>query len=141
MREELEQKIMHNFPWFEARNIWTDEKLGFPTPCSHGDGWFDLIYRICEEIDGFYKVNKADINNLRILQIKEKYGGLRFYIGSYIDEEQNIIDFYEEKSYHVCELCGKEGKLRIKNGWYTTVCDECKDKLGYSEIKKKGEII
>jgi hypothetical protein len=42
MRQELEEKLMQDFPWMEAKHIWTGKKLDFPTPCECEDGWFNL---------------------------------------------------------------------------------------------------
>ena len=105
----------------------------------HDDGWYDLL----DDLMG--KIEKIDVNKtLRITQIKEKFGGLRFYtcnsptrmdiigVGSFeteksADGEQisELIHETEEKSYSICEVCGKPGKLCATKGlWYKTVCLE-----------------
>lgn len=40
-----------------------------------------------------------------------------------IIEILNLVWGYEEKSYKICEVCGKKGKLRTKM-WYKVRCDE-----------------
>jgi hypothetical protein len=135
MRSELEQKIMDDFPWFEVRNAWTGEKFGFPTPCSCGDGWYNLIYNICKELQEYYKQIGADINELQILQIKEKWGALCFYIGSYYGDADKIIRKYEVLSASTCECCGKSASTKIKGSWLRTLCDKCADVQGYKNIK------
>ncbi len=81
------------------------------------DGWLDLIEDLIKElIDAGW--------NKEITQIKEKFGGLRFYINEGSDEIFDIIRKYEEKSYIICEICGKPGKLIKNNGWYKTVCEQ-----------------
>lgn len=58
-----------------------------------------------------------------IVQIKEKFGGLRFYVdGANLDQEK-YIDFAESLSVRVCEVCGKPGRRR-QGGWIKTLCDE-----------------
>jgi len=138
MDQKLENKIMQGFSWFEARNAWDDEKLGFGYPCECNDGWFQLIYDLCKELDEYYKSIYEDINTLRVLQIKEKYGTLCFYIGSYYGDANKIVHKYEEKSYDVCEICGEHGKLRTKGRWLKTLCETCKDKYGYNDYYKKN---
>ena len=58
-----------------------------------------------------------------IFQIKEKFGGLRFYVDG-TTELLDFIDEMEAKSLTICEKCGKPGKPR-EGGWILTLCDEC----------------
>lgn len=87
-------------------------------------GWHPLI----KELIG--KLEKLD-PELRIEQVKEKFGGLRFYTGTtHVAGLFDIISEYEKKSYTICEKCGKKGKLRDDIGWYKTLCTEhYKEKL------------
>jgi len=81
---------------------------------SIGKGWSTLI-------DTIY-------DNLRpetyVMQVKEKFGGLRFYVGGATQKEFAIIEKAEELSYEICESCGKAGELREDLGWMLTLCDE-----------------
>jgi len=81
---------------------------------SIGKGWSTLI-------DTIY-------DNLRpetyVMQVKEKFGGLRFYVGGATPEEFEVIDKAEADSYTICEECGKPGILREDLGWILTLCDE-----------------
>ena len=56
-------------------------------------------------------------------QIKEKFGGLRFYVDRATEEHYNYIAFAESMSYRTCERCGAPGKL-FTNGWHVVLCDE-----------------
>ena len=55
-------------------------------------------------------------------QVKEKFGGLRFYVNAATDKHYNYISFAESMSYRTCEECGAPGK-RYTDGWHTTLCD------------------
>ena len=90
-----------------------------------GDGWYQLIYDLFEEL------LKTDWDK-DIHQIKEKFAGLRFYIGSATDEIYDIISKYETKSYVTCEVCGEIGETRTDIGWCQTLCQE-----HYDEAKQK----
>ena len=68
----------------------------------------------------------------QICQVKEKYGGLRFYINAGSDEIFKRVVEAENKSYEVCEKCGEVGELRNDIGWYLTLCEE-----HYLEKKKE----
>jgi hypothetical protein len=77
------------------------------------DGWLDLIDRCAAEICEIDKSGK-----IRFSQIKEKFGGLRFYTdNSLADMElwlkvREVISKYEKESYSICEICGNPGEVR-----------------------------
>lgn len=62
--------------------------------------------------------------NKQVCQVKEKFGGLRFYINEGSDEIFKRITKAEVDSYKICEKCGNEGKLRNDIPWYMTLCEE-----------------
>jgi hypothetical protein len=64
-------------------------------------------------------------------QVKEKFGGLRFYYAGGDDYIRGVVDMAEEMSYCTCEICGAPGKLR-RGGWYRTLCDQHAKESGYA---------
>jgi len=56
-------------------------------------------------------------------QVKEKFGGLRFYVQAATDEHYNYITFAESMSYKTCETCGAPGTY-YPFGWHHVACDE-----------------
>ena len=90
------------------------------TSCDFFDvqvGWYPLIKNLIDELIrlGWDK---------QVTQVKEKFGGLRFYINGGSNEIYNKITEAEKLSHETCELCGKKGELRTKIRWFTTLCDE-----------------
>lgn len=136
---KLEQQLMDQFPWLEAKNVFTDKRLGFPLPCECDDGWYQLIYDCLEEIEQLYKSKNADISELRFYQIKEKYARLMIYMGNYIDGVMDILSKYEDLSAKTCEVCGESGSIRIKGYWIKSLCDKHRDGLGFTDAKKKNK--
>ena len=67
--------------------------------------------------------------NKEVIQVKEKFGGLRFYINEGTDEIHQRIGEAELESMKTCEITGKPGKLRTDIGWYRTLCDEEYNKI------------
>jgi hypothetical protein len=68
---------------------------------------------------------KLDEATLRVpvaSQVKEKFGGLRFYVQAATDKHYSYISFAESMSYRTCEECGNPGKT-YTDGWHTTLCD------------------
>ncbi len=98
-----------------------------------GEGWESLLDEIFEAVGD---------TPIVIHQVKEKFGGLRFYYSfsmtegpifeDEMDKIENVIEEIEEKSYTVCEYCGSSGSLRNDLSWIKTLCDKC-----YEETKSK----
>lgn len=65
-------------------------------------------------------------------QVKEKFGGLRFYVNGANEEHYNYILFAENMSYRTCEVCGSPGKLYTQ-GWHTTLCEHHAKERDYVE--------
>ena len=82
---------------------------------SMGAGWHPLIenlYQLCEE------------EGVDVFQVKEKFGGLRFYTGGASESIDSAIIKAEQESFKICEICGKDGLLRDDNGWLSVRCDD-----------------
>lgn len=61
-----------------------------------------------------------------ISQIKEKFGGLRFYCSG-TDEIFALVHVAEDASYKICQYCGTTDNVsRIDDGWIRTICTQCK---------------
>lgn len=84
-----------------------------------GEGWNELLKNLIDELLqlGWDK---------RINSIKEKFGGLRFYVQNPPVNGHDVIDRYEKLSYRICEKCGSAGVLRTGK-WLKTLCDEHAD--------------
>ena len=102
--------------------------------CECRDGWFDLIYSLCNEINGVYL--KYEIEpNITVDQVKEKFGTLRFYYCvpsdtniNLVNEIDEVVDRYSRKSEVICEVCGQQGKLRQDTVRWEVLCDSCLSK-------------
>jgi len=80
-------------------------------------GWYQLIKDLI--------VDLIELGwNKEVCQVKEKFGGLRFYINEGSDEMHARISKAEDLSYQTCEVTGKPGLLRTDIGWWTTLCEE-----------------
>lgn len=71
-------------------------------------------------------------------QVKEKFGGLRFYVNGAIDKHWNYIEFAESMSYRTCEVCGTPGK-RYTDGWHQTFCDIHAEMYGRVQYEAEAE--
>ena len=87
-----------------------------------GLGWFPLIKDLITDL--------IELGwNKEVCQVKEKFGGLRFYINEGTSDVHKRISQAEIESMSTCEVTGKPGKLRTDIGWYRTLCDEEYNKI------------
>lgn len=82
---------------------------------SVGPGWRPMVDQLIEEL--FDQGWNGDLR-----QIKEKFGGLRFYIGEANDRCHGLTEFAESLSDHTCEACGQPGARTSVTGWLKTLC-------------------
>ena len=130
MNEENTKKLINDFPkLYRGVNMpLTQSLMSFGFMCD--DGWFDLIYQLSKELTEELKKDKSLEEDVYVVEVKEKFGGLRFYITCGTDRIFDIITKYEEKSYKTCEICGKKGKLSVIGGWYRTLCKKHREEYG-----------
>ena len=102
-----------------------------------GDGWYKLLKSL------IIKIKKEDTKNnyiTQVTQIKEKFGGLRFYVNGTSNKNWDYIHFAENKSYTICESCGAQSNVGILNtGWLVTRCIKCA-KTEFEKKKSEGRI-
>lgn len=85
-----------------------------------GPGWGSILKRLDA-------VLAAIDPNLEVFQVKEKFGGLRVYVGtSEYEAVESAISLAESLSFRTCEKCGEPGSPGGK-GWVKTLCDECRN--------------
>lgn len=98
-----------------------------------GEGWWPIIETLCSNIQSYvdwknrsaesgYK-NWKPVERVIVEQIKEKFGGLRFYYSGGDEQVQGMVIMAEAWAGNHCETCGKPGKSR-SGGWIKTLCDE-----------------
>lgn len=66
-------------------------------------------------------------------QVKEKFGGLRFYVNSATPEQYAAIEMAESFSTRLCEACGNRGRS-YNLGWVRTMCDLHADEQHGAEV-------
>ncbi len=91
------------------------------------EGWIDIIDLLCTQIEIVNSKYPDPEEGIFAAQVKQKYGGLRFYISSdgVSEQDQKFVDSLIQKtesySYKTCELCGSPATTRK----YTTLCEKC----------------
>ena len=81
------------------------------------DGWVNLVIELDAKLAAIQPEYSLD-------QVKDKWGGLRYYIASGNDAMFALVEEYEKKSVTICEVCGEAGRPCVKNCWIATRCKE-----------------
>ena len=134
MKEELDKKLCEKYPKIFKNRIGSMQETCMCWGFSHGDGWYDIIDSLCASIQNhinnkryqFREMSQEDFDEehqVVAAQVKEKFGGLRFYVDGGDDWVYGAISMAESMSYRTCEVCGAPGKTR-GTGWIRTTCDE-----------------
>ena len=63
------------------------------------------------------------LNHINVAQIKEKFGGLRFYYDGGDEYISGLESMAESWAARTCETCGDRGERR-HGGWVRTLCDK-----------------
>lgn len=127
--EEFNEHLYKKFP------------LMFPGPVevSVGPGWRNIILELCDVIQSYIKWRNStreqllednpynhpipdEVSQVVVGQIKEKFGGLRFYFDGGDRYIQGAVRMAESWASQSCEECGAPGTRR-PGGWIQTLCD------------------
>lgn len=94
-----------------------------------GSGWYELIDNLCSDLEEIDPEVKAH-------QVKEKFGGLRFYTGGTTEEALDRIQQAANESTKTCEYCGAPCSRDNSGGWIRTLCDPCARQIEYQRVHK-----
>jgi hypothetical protein len=104
----------------------------FKEPCliSCRPGWYGILDQLLGDL-------RAAAARISVLQIKEKFAGLRFYYAYDSEPDEALSNLVrtrvgraESESFRTCERCGantNDGDAFRRNcrGWLVTLCDLC----------------
>jgi len=92
-----------------------------------GEGWWPIIESLCANIQShtdWWNKNRETrpvVEQVVVEQIKEKFGGLRFYYNGGDEKIQGMVRMAEAWADRSCEECGAPGTAGGK-GWIRTLC-------------------
>ena len=116
MNKELQNKLKEKYP-----------NLAVSIDCE--DGWFTILETLLEQLSNVEEYEKV---KLKIVQIKQKFGGLRVYVRfnentpvEIIEHVRGLTQMAESMSYKICEYCGTTKNIGRSHGFIVTCCDEC----------------
>jgi hypothetical protein len=97
----------------EARMTWAYKAFDI------GPGWIPIVVELDQKM--------AEVApEYELVQVKEKFGGLRFYTGvvnkDHYDAVNALIAEAEKKAAVTCDECGQPGSMVQTRGWYHISC-------------------
>lgn len=85
-----------------------------------GDGWFGLLDALCTRLQ--FHTDHGDGPQVRVVQVKEKFGTLRFYVDDADRFQRGMIDLAQALSARTCEVCGAPGQVNSRGGAFAARC-------------------
>lgn len=144
---ELQNQLFAKYPsiFREVGGEPSQTCMAFGIEC--GNGWYDLIDLLCDSITHQVETTNRCYPQLKFavvaVQIKEKYGGLRFYIDYVYDHElikdaaamkiinqridmiTGMIHMVERMSSRTCETCGSKCEVDRESMYPRAECHGC----------------
>ena len=140
MKQELDDYLCRVYP-----KLFADRHKPMTETCmcwgfEVGDGWFNIINQLCQNIQHHIDwKNKTEevVPQVVVDQVKEKFGGLRFYYSGGDDYVQGMVRMAEGMSVKTCEVCGSPGETG-GSGWISTMCETHRNEHEEKKLLKEG---
>lgn len=129
MKPELENYLKNKYPKLYTDCGEQEPYTLFGFECN--DGWFRLILWLSRYLQHYiddqnkwsqkYPDKYLPIKQIKVVQVKEKFATLRFYVSGGNERTEAIISFAEYMSGYICESTGRVDNIGVnKKGWFKT---------------------
>lgn len=97
-------------------------------------GWLPIVDLLCSSIQNYIdhssKWNKelekfTNPPQVTCIQMKEKFGGLRFYTNGHDEIVEGMIEMAEYMCDNTCQDCGSTSNVGVTTGWISILCQNC----------------
>jgi hypothetical protein len=133
MKQDLDEQLCTKYPkiFVNRHEDMTTTAMCWGFGC--GEGWYQILDSLCSQIQHHIDWNNSNFDKgytqykqvpqVVADQVKEKFGGLRFYYHGGDDYIHGLVSMAESWAENTCEECGLLGKVR-HGGWIKTLCDK-----------------
>lgn len=144
-KEAFEARLTKDFP-----NLYADMHGDPRVTCmawgiSTGQGWYEIIYELSAKLEKIIVAMPEMLReHVKASQVKEKLGGLRFYMTGSNAEISAAIHEAEAKCYRTCESCGQPGGFcgdGYEGEWLYVACYEHVEPQHKFLFNESGEYI
>ena len=93
-----------------------------------GEGWRQALWDLCVELEPHVQAINRQLaaeeqhTSFEVMQVKEKFGGLRFYVNHHSDAIDACIQKAQARARTTCMPCGQAGTSRTDD-WWRVACD------------------
>lgn len=137
--KEQNKALCEKYPFLIPANVWTGTRLTEYVTAHGQEPQFDWKYTLLDDMPDGWRVAFGEqlcaelkaaleedgvLEQYRIVQIKEKYGSLRWYDRGNTEKGYRVIAKYRELSERTCICCGKPATA-ITLDWISPYCDAC----------------
>ena len=124
---ELENELLARYPFIQCRRVDDTPVEGSTYLGGMPKGWRLAFGRqMCEDIAKAAAADGVHLDHLRVIDVKEKFGRLRWYWGR-TGRSRKIEDVtrrYEAVSSAFCAKCGSH-PVMLSSGYVIPLCGEC----------------
>jgi hypothetical protein len=118
-----EKELLKKYSKIFAQYKWPPTKTAMCWGLEFGNGWYNLIDKLCENIQHYIDTHKQE--QIQATQVKQKFGGLCFYYRPYNKIVDILIQVAMNDSVKTCETCGSTEDVKLTKGWVTPLCKKC----------------
>lgn len=144
MSPELDKQLCEKYPKIFADRHGDPTKTLMCFGFEVDDGWYSIIDSMCGIIQHHIDSREKDYQRQQVklydweteivppvpqvvaVQVKEKFGGLRFYYNGGDSFIRGVVTMADTMSNKLCEECGSPG-THTKGGWIKTLCETHKN--------------
>ena len=139
MKAALEKKLYKKYPKIFADRNKSPQETCMCWGIETGDGWYDLIHMLCDLIH--WDIEQNGYPELEAVQVKEKFGLMRFYTTGVHKEEKTfkermrgrLYNFLRRMMYRWCKEAYQanegyhvqEGMIKFAEFLSGHVCERC----------------
>lgn len=130
MRIKTIEEIIEKYPKIFEDYVGNPFRINWTCPT----GWLDTLDDLCGciqyRVDNYRMYNKEGVHRcsqVTCSQVKEKFGGLRFYTNGTDHEVSGMIDMAEYLCRDTCMNCGSRENVTETSGWIVNLCKTCMD--------------
>lgn len=127
LKKQRDRELFAECPLIFRDQKTTKYGIQFGLECA--TGWYKHIRDACLKIEALVAaMPEQEREGFRVLQIKEKFGGLRLYMSATTPEIDAVIGEAESACSTTCEICGGYGRSGTTGYWIRTLCHPCHEK-------------
>ena len=134
-RQQQNRELCEKYPFIQVINWRTgrpyeDEDYSFTHLDRLPDGWRKAFgEKMCEELKEALEED-GKLDDYWVVEVKEKYGYLRWTDDGGTEKTEEIVKKYEDISERTCVSCGAPATMYTYKGWISPWCKECAEALG-----------